>query len=194
MSAANAAARAPMRIQPRLHQPALLRVSSALCAKRQRRHRAAAEPLLGHEVQAERAPLRRGAGAPAGGAADLIIGGLRRACPRRRARPATPAGRCPRRRRCRRSRRRARRDETSSQVDAERVVARAASGLRRAARTAPAARRAVLQHAAARRRSSAAPATALSPARIARAGDLAAAQHGARVWHSARISSSLWLM
>ena len=53
-------AHAPVRDPAAARRPRSVRVSSVFCGQRQRRHRAAAEPLLGHEVQAQRAaPARR---------------------------------------------------------------------------------------------------------------------------------------
>ncbi len=147
--------------------------------ERQRRHGAAAEPLFGHEVQPERAALRRRRAARP---ARRRCGSHRRAPsgPRPTARPAAPAGRCPRRRRCRRSRRRAPRGRyraASCRTDRRRRERRAPSSASRASR--PASRRlqlALRQVAADHQPRQAA---AASPARGSHvAGDPAAAQHG----------------
>jgi hypothetical protein len=86
------------RIQPLLPTRSV-RVSSRFCASPSVRHRAAAQALLRHEVQARArggAPGRAARGWPP----TWIASCAARAGPRRRARTAARAGRCRRRRRC----------------------------------------------------------------------------------------------
>ena len=120
ISASASASTSPMRIQPPRPTARGARQQRVL-RQRQRRHRAAAEPLLGHEVQAAAAAAARRVAARCRWP-NRRIEPVRRAhvLARERA-PSAPAGRCPRRRRCRRSRRRAPRSEIAVEAGAERV-------------------------------------------------------------------------
>ena len=178
-AAASASHRRRVQIQPRAADALGAREQRVL-RQRQRGHRAAAEPLLGHEVQARACAGARRVRATMSlpNSADRCR--LARAGPRPTARPSAPAGRCPTRRRRRRSRRRAPRSAMSCR-SVPNWSCLASVRPCTCSTTAPALCRAVLQLRRLGADHQARQAGVALLRRIDLAGDLAAAQHGAVV-------------